>query len=331
MTEFDSPARARGDAEGSRRAAEINQDLKALRVSTTRELPTMEPIVGRTRGSSRAPAAWEERWMATIRLLKGRPWLTTAVAAAVMAVVLLVIPISYQRTAGHDVALTVAGNLGAAQVSDVARGLGAVLGVPGVRVEARPDNGAPRFAFRVSVPEKPGVNTAGLAKAYAKGLAARGIAATATATPRVERVWGTVYAYARDQVIRISVDGKSAAALEAEIRQRLAESGVADAQVSVTDEGNHGRRISVEMKHENTGTGADCTIPQLELTQDGLPAMGPNGSAVRVEKKMVQGSGTVLALEVTQKGHSANIEIPHVETMSDPALASEIESRLRAA
>jgi len=185
------------------------------------------------------------------------------------------------------------------------------------------------YTFTTSVPAKPGRNVTRLAEAYAKGLRSHGYLASIVATPRTERVWGTMYAYALDRVIRISTDGKSAAELEAEIRQRLAEAGVTDAQVSVSDEGD-GQHINVEMQHQ--ASSSDGTLeeaPEIELTRNGLP-MGQVGCVVKVKKK-TEGTTTVLDLEVIQDGRSTNVQVADPDSKSDDTLAAEIQSQLRSA
>ena len=166
-----------------------------------------------------------------------RPWLATAGLIVLIAAAMLVVPVSYDRTVGHDVALTLTGVKDLSRARDIARELEAVLGVKHVTVQAAQDAGA-SLTFDAFVPVRSGVDPGARARAFAKELEQRGYAAAAVSTPKRERVAGSVYAYAKDLVIQVSTDGKSAAQIEAEIRQRLADAGITNTSVSVTDSGN---------------------------------------------------------------------------------------------
>jgi hypothetical protein len=49
---------------------------------------------------------------------------------------------------------------------------------------------------------------------------------------------------------------------------------------------------------------------------------------IRVEKRKTA-DGTTLILHVQQNEKSATVEVPHVESLSDATLASQIESQLK--
>jgi hypothetical protein len=246
---------------------------------------------------------------------------------------MLVIPVSYERTTGHDVRLSLSGGqLAMSGVGEVARGLKAALGADQVRMEAQLDDGVPRFELSAFVPAGSRTNVAAVAQAYAHGLEEKGYQASAEVSARKERVSGSVYAYARDRVIRISTDGKSAAQLESEIRQRLAESGVPNAEVSVTDFGENGRKITINADQMAEGDGSariEEGFPEVELTRDGQPLQG-KGLAVRV-KKEATGAGTALSLEINDSGRTVTVRVPNADAMSDAALAAEIETQLEQA
>ena len=85
-------------------------------------------------------------------------------------------------------------------------------------------------------------------------------------------------------MIEIRTDGKVASVLENEIRQRLAEAGIPDAHVSVTDEAG-GRKVTVEMSQQEVGNPSTGQAlpepPELVLTKDGAP-MGADGLMICV-------------------------------------------------
>ena len=159
-----------------------------------------------------------------------------------------------------------------------------------------------------------------------------GYTATFLVTDVRERVTGSAYAYVRDQVIQVSLDGKSASQIESEIRQKLADAGVTNAQVSVTEDGpdNQGLRLKVEAQKTASGNEqAPESMPQLVLTRGGQPIEG-KGFTVRAEKRRTPG-GTTLTLHVQQEGKTATIEVPHADTQSDAAITSQVEAQLRSA
>jgi hypothetical protein len=273
--------------------------------------------------------------MSSIGDLRARPWIATAVAGALAAVALLVIPISYQRVVGYDVALTLGGStLEVDRIREIAQQFKGLLRADHVTVRAV-DTGRPEFVLDVTVPAGSGRSAGAVARAFAAGLVKMGYAASATTSPKKERVSGTVYAYARDRVIEINLDGKSAAQLESEIRQRLAEAGVTDARVSVTDLGGDHRKIGVELEAKrhldptSDPKQLEQAFPELVLKRAGVPIDG-KGFTVRVEKKRSP-SGTSLVVRVGQDGKSAEALVANPESMTDAALTAEIEAQLKRA
>ena len=137
-----------------------------------------------------------------------------------------------------------------------------------------------------------------------------------------------------DQIIRIGVDGKAASELESEIRSRLAEAGVSDAQVSVTDRPGGGRDIQLKVERQNVGDPStappETGLPQLILTKGGAPVEG-EGFAVKIQRKRASGGPTTLVVEVTSNGKTAKAEIPNSESMSDADMTSAITTQLRQA
>jgi hypothetical protein len=307
----------------------MGSDLEALRHVTARDLTT----VGQTLRAiaARRPRSWRDELMGT---MKQRPWLATACAVVLIAFAALVIPFSYQRTTGHEVTLTLTGkNLDGERVGRIAQQLKGVLHSEHVMVSDQRRNGESSFVLTSMVPLSAGVNAIAAARVFGNELEKIGYTPMISVTPIRERVSGTVYAYARDRVIEVDLDGKSAAAIETEIRQRLVDAGIDNFQISVTNpDGNqHELKVKLEGEHVSDGTSqAHEDIPQLVLKKGGAPVTGANGFMVRIEKRH-SADGTVLEVNVQQGAKSATAEVPHSEHMSDDAIAAAVESQLESA
>jgi hypothetical protein len=324
------PDSSDGGSKAPHADVEMARDLRALRTTYAHGVPPLAAAASSAR-RRQAPATWREFIVFTMhRTFLQRPWPAVVLVAAVLLAVF--VPVSYERTTGSDVTFALSGlGLGADQVADVARQMKAVLGADRVMIQGgSAQRGA--FTMRAFVPAAAGAATAKLAKAFADGLAAHGYSASAVTTARRERVSSPLFAYAMQQVIEIRTDGKSAFALEGEIRQRLAEAGIPDASVSVTDEAGD-RKIGVEISQREIGdhsTGQSLPEPpELVLTKDGVP-LGAGGLMVKVEKRKSD-TGTALRVEVRDAGRTALAEVPGADTKSDAEIAASIESQLRQA
>ena len=322
-----SEQRSRSDRPGGGDARwgpeSIGHDLDALRSLSDQGAPELETSLGTAR--RRAPGLKREGLAMVIQFLRTRPALATALGVIVVAVGLLVIPISYERTVGCDVALTLAGaNVTDAQVREITRGFKETLGAGAATVMASMENGRLTYVLHASAPR----DVRGAAEAFARGLEQLGYTAKVTATPRRETVSTSVYAYAMSRVIEISTDGKSSAQLESEIRQRLLAAGVTQADVTVTDVGEHGREVRINAQQTAESGAAHEEMPELVLTKDGKPL---SGDRVQVRKQKDASGAVTLLLAVTLEGKATNVEIPNAESMSDAALGAEIQSRLLAA
>jgi citrate lyase gamma subunit len=306
----------------------VSHDLRALRDVTARDLPQLSQTVSEIRSRLAAPT-WRERLMSSSRPITSRPWLASGLVAAAIVIAMLVIPISYLRTTGHQVSLRVSGSADATQLHAIASELKSQLHAEGVRVRLEEQNGAPTATFEAMVPIGNRVDAAAVANAFATGLTERGLKSSAETTPVRERVSGSVYAYAKDLVIQVSTDGKSSAQIEAEIRQRLADAGIRDAQVSVTDEGANARKVTLNVKRTSDDHSPAPSDISLQLTKNGQP-LGVNGPSVRIER-MRSPAGESLHLVVSNAGKSTTFDVPNADKMSDAQLQSTIESKLREA
>jgi hypothetical protein len=282
----------------------------------------------------RSARTWEEWLMSTLQNAKARSWLGAALAGGLAAIALLVIPISYEKTTGHSVKLEVSGpGLSVDGAMGIARQLKSVLGDARVSLSADETSGGTHYTMSATVPAEMGARASAVAQAFAGTLTAKGYLASAETHAIKERVSSNVYAYARDRVIQVSLDGKTAAQIQAEIQKGLADAGITDAQVSVTQEGNpHEMGIKIQAEHiakagEAKSAEEPKEIPQLVLTKNGAPVGEGKGFQVRIAK-MRGPDGTTLVLDVTQDGKAAQAKVAHSEGMADAALAAAIQEQL---
>ena len=317
------------------RPDDLGADLAALKEVSDRDLPDLNQVmheIHRRESARTTPIeGWRRRIMAAVHSMKARPALAALAVAALLIVVGMVVPVSYDRVTGHDVSITLAGSgFTQDQVAPVAKEMRARLNAGPVKVAATMENGTLRFAFEATMPGRSRTEAAQAAAAFVKDLARKGYAPSVAVAPHKEHVTSPAVAYALDRIIQISVDGKSAPALEAEIRQRLAEAGLNDAQVSVKDSPK-GREISVNVQRQNLGgaPAQDQPVPELVLTKNGAPIEG--GSTVKIQKRKDQTGATTLVVETSDHGKTATATIPNSEKMSDAQLGSAVEAQLRQA
>jgi len=315
--------------------SELDRDLEALRTLSARDVPDLDATIQtiRQRGPASGPWLWNFRRnvMALLHSVRTRPAVAGVVFGVLAVLIAMVVPVSYDKVVGQDVALTVAGKaLGRAEITVLAQGLKTALGVKVVMVDAFSAQDGPRFVLHTTLPKRSGADVQRASRDFARELAARGYSASVQVTPHRERVRYPAVAYAFDQIINISVDGKSSAALEQEIRDRLAQAGVPDAQVSVTDAPQGGREIKLTVERQQDAASATPPepMPQVVLTKNGAPLAGGEGLAVKVQKKKMDGV-TSLTVDVTSDGKAGRAEVSNSDTMSDAALANAISTQLQ--
>jgi hypothetical protein len=305
---------------------EIVRDLEALAAHARHAVPDLADSLTAARRRHRATPRWKELLMPITESPARRPWLAAA-AVAVLVVLGALCPISWQRTVGHDVALTLTGVHDTAHASAIANEMKSVLGVDHVSMRADALSGGAALSFAAYVPAGHGIDAAARAQALAAALRSRGYAATVSATPRREQIAGTLYAYARDLVVRVETDGKTAAQIEADIRSQLAAAGVSNTQVSVTDQGDR-REVKVTAESHDPNHAPDDL--KLELTKDGRPVADTNGMRVQM-KKLIRNGVETMVIDVVARGRTATVNVPNASRLSDAQLRLAVESQLRAA
>jgi hypothetical protein len=305
----------------------MHEDLRALRSTTERERPSAERTIRAARLRRERGSAPRKEWlMSSVTIFKRRPWLATGLAALAMALVLLAVPISYERTTGQEVNLALQGTLDPAGLTAIAGEFKSALGAE--HVTARVENGT--TVLSAMMPAQKGAVSAVLAQAFAKELGTKGYAATASSRVVKEKVSGNVYAYAADQMITIESAGKTAPQLEQEIRDRLAAAGVPDAKVSVTDEAA-GRKVEINVERQrdaSTPSTGDEPVPTIQITKNGVPQTG-QGLEIRVEK-MKGADGITMKVVAVDGSRTATATIKNPDALGDAGLAQEIQSQLAA-
>jgi hypothetical protein len=314
--------------------SQLDRDLEALRKQSARDVPDLDATIQtiRQRGVESNPWLWNFRRnvMALPHSIRTRPAVAAAVFGVLAVLVAMVVPVSYDKIVGQEVALTIAGKaIGRAEVAGFAQGLKTALGVNEVLVDAFSAKDGPRFVLHTTLPKRSGSEVQRATMDFAQALAAKGYSASVQVTPHRERVTYPAVAYAFDQIISISVDGKSSAALEREIKDRLAQAGVPDAQVSVTDapQGGHEVRLTVEHQQDASAPPPE-PIPQVVLTKNGAPLGGGEGLTVKVQKRKMD-NVTSLTVNVTSNGKAGKAEVSNSDALSDAALADAISSQLK--
>ena len=317
----------------------IARDLGALRSVRAQDLPSLDETVRAAQklrpDPGLEPNGIRRILMQALGFIRTRPLVAAAGVATVLLVASMVIPVSYERVTGHDVALTLSGDgVPMEQVAGIAKDMKARLGAESVSVQAEAGDAGTSFVLNATASGRSRSEVAEATSALVHELAAKGVSAAVRVAPHKERVRYPVAAYAWDQIIQISVDGKSAAQLENEIRQRLAEAGVPNADVSVSD-GASGRNVTLKVERlrtsDDSSTEPHEPMPQLVLTKDGAPLGDEKAVKVQLQKRKTQDGAVTLVADVTAHGKSAKIEVPNVQSMSDSELANTLQARFREA
>jgi len=162
----------------------------------------------------------------------------------VLLLVLLALPVSYQRLVGCEVRLTLQGDrLRAATAERVAERFGGAFGAHEVRV--RPLARSVGFVVSAIVAPRPGAEVDAMAAAFAGELAAEGVAVRHETRPVRKRVSGNVGTLARARAVelRLRVKGRGLAAIVEEIRRDFMLAGAESVRVSPSADGRETRLV----------------------------------------------------------------------------------------
>jgi hypothetical protein len=219
-------------------APEVAKDLDILARQSRVDVPSLGD-------TARAVAARETR-KETMGMGSNhgrRPAWVFAAAATAIALALIFVPVSYDRTVGQELSFTVSGaDLAGSDVDGLAQILTAQLGDAPIRVEV--GNRAELIAHFAG---KSRADVEAVAKALQSELTSKGLEASFEVTPIKETVSTNVYAYAAAQWqdIRVETAGRSDFEIENEIRSQLAAQGFMVDELSYQS-GPDGARMRVE-------------------------------------------------------------------------------------
>jgi hypothetical protein len=234
----------------------ISSDLRALCEQSKRDLPTID----RT-----AQALWEHNLqrseegllMKVLSSLKSHPAMTTVLGVAVIAAVLLAVPISYTKTTGYRATLEISDATGV-DIDAIAGEFGKALDTENVIVAA----GSAWARISAEVPVRSAGMLGGITSGFARALTERGIAAMAGVTPVTERVTGNVYAMAANEIveIRVNSEGMTDEEIEDEIRAQIEAAGL-EARLVNVETGDGEKRIEIGIEQHVDEGAADGARP----------------------------------------------------------------------
>ena len=219
-------------------AAEVAKDLDILARQSRVDLPSLGD-------TARAVAARETRkeTMGMGTNNGRRPAWVFAAAAAAIALALIFVPVSYDRTVGQELSFTVSGaQLAGSDVDGLVNVLTTQIGEAPVRVSV-----GDRAEIVARVAGKSRADDESVAKALQSELSNQGLTAEFEVTPIKETISSNVYAYAAAQWqdIRVETAGRSDFEIESDIRSQLASQGFLVDQLSYQS-GPDGTRMHLE-------------------------------------------------------------------------------------
>jgi hypothetical protein len=301
----------RADSPGPDTARLIRSDADALVRASNRDLPGIDHTARLLR--ERVEARNLEGWlMKQFRFIQSRPWLASGLVAAASALVVSLVPVSYDRVSGYETRLELASPHGSAgPVALVAQQFGKAVHAGSLSVQTVPDgpSGGMKTTLMARSSDVSRVFAEQSAQAFVRGLTERGYHAAASVKPIVEHHLGSMVAMAADRVqeIRINAKGKSADQIASEIRSQLAAAGLPGAMVNVTQADgqtkieiraeNHDSKNGVEPKF-TIDTGKEGTARQRIVKIDKHGGMTDAQLQAEVEKQL-RAQGSTAKVRVT--------------------------------
>lgn len=242
-------------------APEVTKDLELLAQQSRVNLPSLSD-------TARAVAARETRretmGMGSTKGVRRPAWVVAGAAAAI-ALALIFVPVSYDRTVGHELSFEVSGaQLADSDVNGLVQVLSAQLGEAPVQVSL-----GDRAEIHARFKNKSRAEVEAVARALQSELVAKGLEAGFEVTPIEETVSSNVFAYAAAQWsdIRVETAGRSDIEIENDIRSQLASQGFMVDEVSFesTPDG-------AKMRLEATSPGGHRVVAQTDhVSTSGAP------------------------------------------------------------
>ncbi|NNF07987.1 MAG: hypothetical protein HKN21_14585 [Candidatus Eisenbacteria bacterium] len=308
----------------------LDHDLKSLSKRSRQNPRSLDHVMQSIQVESKMSAR-EDSGM--LSWLKAKPKVAGFTVLAVIAAALLFIPISYDKVVGHEVALSIQGDLERDALSAIANQFKDALDVEGVGIDVAADNGKMTYTLQASVPAEMGKQANKIASAFASNLSERGLVSSANVEARKERVSGNLYAAAMNNVISVDIDGKSEAEVEAEILAGLEAAGISNAQVDVTigGDGVNERTIDAEIMVESDDPNVEA--PVIQIT-DGGEAFGgeteieTSEQSVKIMTEETNGASAMI-IEIAEGGDVKRVKVDLPADLSDAQLADHVASALR--
>jgi hypothetical protein len=277
----------------------LSSDLRALGERSKRHLRTIDQT---------AQALWEHNLhrseegslMKLLHSLKSHPAMATALSIAVVAAVLLAVPISYTKTTGYRATLDISDATGV-DIEAIAGEFGKALDAGDVMASAGPSG----VSISASLPVGSAGALDGIASGFAQALTEKGISASARVEPVTERVTGNVYAMAANEIIeiRINSEGMTDEEIEDEIRAKIEAAGLEACLVEV-ETGDGEKRIEIGITQGAEDGCAGTPLP-VRFTIDGMepPAGGEYTTQRAIELRIDAAGKTPEEAEAEARAH----------------------------
>jgi hypothetical protein len=266
----------------------ISSDLEALGERSKRHLPTIDQTAQRL-WNHNLRRSEEGSLMKVLHSLKSHPAMATVLGIAIVAAVLLAVPISYTKTTGYRATLEISNATGI-NIEAVAGEFGKALDAEEVKVAAGPGM-ARIFA---ELPLRSAGTLEGIASGFAQALTERGVPAAAVVEPVTERITGNVYAMAANEIIeiRINSEGLTDEEIEDEIRAQIEAAGFEACLVDVeTGEGE--KRIEIGIQCDPQEGCPDGEVP-VRISIDGMELPPGEFETVRAMELRIPAAGKTL-------------------------------------
>ncbi|MFC1799487.1 hypothetical protein ACFL2Z_01055 [Candidatus Eisenbacteria bacterium] len=272
----------------------VESDLKALGDQSNQHLPTIDQT---------AQALWkhnqrrsrEGSLMKALHSLKTHPAMTTVLGIAVVAAVLLAVPISYTRTTGYQATLEIADASGV-DLDAIAGEFGKALDTEDVIVMAGFGGGGRIFA---RLPVRSAGTLEIITSSFAQALTDKGVRASAEVEPVTEQVTGNVYAAAANEIVEIKVssEGLTDEEIEDEIRAQIEAAGF-DACLVDVETGDGEKRIEIGLQCDPEKVNAENPCP-ISISIDGMepPPAGDCAGQRVMELRLVDAGQTLEEVE----------------------------------
>jgi hypothetical protein len=258
-------------------ARRLATDVAALRDDSKKDLPQLYDTERALRNEllqRRHEGGW---FMKMMQLFKSRPRFTTALFGCGLATLVLLWPISYERTVGHTVTVHLRGAAMSPQsLGPLARSMKKTLHAESVQVRAAAGAAGEELTFVAKLPSRSEKEADKLTQELLGNLRAQSLEVSAEVTARKQRTHGRVYAMALDKIIHIRVDttGKTDTQVADEIRNQLESNGVHSPSVSFE---RHGDESQMEIKADVDGRQVqvkrmtkDASHPTVEVEIGGI-------------------------------------------------------------